>query len=120
MNSVPRSRITRLWLIAFLPITACTVFLFVVILPDLKDPRFFQHRETKLAAVVIAGVAGAYGLVEVLACSIRRRTLLHPGVAFLALVVSLSVAITLVANSKQTAESKIIPELRLSSPEPSP
>lgn len=103
-----------------LPITVLALLLFFAILPALSDPRFHQHRDLRRAIVIILAVTGLYGIAEISLCAIRRRTLFHPAIVFLLLLLGSAASVFLLPMSKQSADSRIIPELRLSSPKPSP
>jgi hypothetical protein len=111
---------SRLWIVAMLPITVLALFLFFALLPALSDPRFHQHRDLGRALVITSAVTGLYGIAEISLCTIRRRTLLHPAIVFLLLILGVATSVFLYPMSKQSADTKIIPELRLSSPLPSP
>jgi hypothetical protein len=120
MTGTHQTGTSRLWLVALVPITALAAILFIAIVPRLSDARSAQHFEARLAALVVAGFAGAYGLAEILACGIRHRTFLHPAIAFLVLVLGFAVALYFLPIRKRSVGTRIIPELRPSNPTPSP
>lgn len=101
-----------------LPATVAALLLFLATLPDLSDP-LGNYPGMRRAAILLFAATAVYGVAEVSLCAIRR-CLLHPAVAFLLLVLGLATSISLLSASKRSADTTIIPELRLSSPEPSP
>ena len=100
------------------PVTVAALLLFLAILPDLSDLAS-NYPGVRRAAIVLSAATAVYGLAEVSLCAMRR-CLLHPAIALFLLVLGLAASVSLLSASKQSADTTIIPELRLSSPSPSP
>lgn len=100
------------------PVTVAALLFFLAILPELGFPGG-NYPGMRRAAVILSAGTAVYGVAEVSLCAIRR-CLLHPAIAFFLLVFGLAASVFFLSASKQCADTTIIPELRLSSPEPSP
>jgi hypothetical protein len=120
MTNAQEARRSRLWIAAVLPITVVALLLFFAILPELSNPRLHQHRDLRRGIVILLAVTGLYGVTEIALCAIRRRTIIHPAIVFLLLVLGFAASVFLLPMSKQSADTTIIPELRLSGPQPTP
>ena len=120
MTKATPKETSRWWLLALVPVTGILSLFFVRMLPEYSDPRFSQQHGAILCAILVAGTAGLYGVTEVLACNLRRRTLLHPVIAFLILVLSLAMTLTFLPVRRRSADTTIIPELQLPGRTPSP
>ena len=118
--AVPRD-ISRWWLAAIVFVTGLAWLLFLATVPHLSDPRLQQHRGARWIAVILAGSTGLYGLAETTLCSIRRRTLVHPAIAFLLVLLGFTASVYLLPISPRSADTRIIPELQLTHrPQPAP